>query len=89
MHIPQTTPTATVIRASGLDATLHEVAGINWHVLLPYTVFGAGLMVYSQFRLVRGQRVMNQKAAKSRRKRADSNRRFRLLPRSDVRVVVN
>jgi hypothetical protein len=91
MYIPQTISTISVARVSSLDVTLHEVAGINWHVLLPYTVFGAGLMTYSQYRLVRGQHILKQQAAKPRRKpQARSASRFSLLRlRPDVRVVVN
>jgi hypothetical protein len=70
MYIPQTMPFATIMRASTVDVTLHEVAGLNWHILLPYTVFGAGLMTYSQIRLVRGQHALKKQAAKSRRKRS-------------------
>jgi len=69
-----------MFRVSTVDVSLHELVGINWHVLLPYTVFGAGLMFYSQYRLVRGQQVLKQQAAKPRRKhRTLSTGRFSLL----------
>lgn len=90
MHIPQMSPTAAVLRVSGLDATLHEVAGVNWHVLLPYTALGGGLMVYSQVRLLRGQHVLKRQAAKPAKKRTRRGGRFSLFRlRSDVGVVVN
>lgn len=60
MHIPQTTPVASIAPLSGVDVTLHEFAGLSWHVLMPYALFGGGLIIYSHVRLLRGQRVLNQ-----------------------------
>lgn len=54
---------ANIVRATTIDTTLHEAAGISWHVLLPYTFFGAGLMVYSQIRLTWGQHIMSKQAS--------------------------
>ncbi len=67
MHIPQTTPATTVVPATGLSTALHEFVGVSWHVLAPYAVLGAGLMAYSQVRLVRGQRALNRQAAPRKR----------------------
>ncbi|HXE10359.1 MAG TPA: hypothetical protein VN554_02940 [Verrucomicrobiae bacterium] len=90
MQIPQMSPTAAVLRVSGLDATLHEVAGVNWHVLLPYTALGGGLMVYSQVRLLRGQHVLKRQLVAQPAKKRSRRGRFLLFRlRSDVGVVVN
>jgi hypothetical protein len=88
MQIPQMTLTANVVRFSSVDTTLHEVAGVSWHVLLPYTLFGAGLMAYSQARLTWGQHILRQQAVAARRgKRA--SKRFRMLSWPNVGVVIN
>lgn len=60
MQIPQMTPVASIVPLTSFDATLHQLVGVSWHVLIPYTVLGAGLMTYSQARLVRGQRALGQ-----------------------------
>ena len=62
MHIPQTTQLGTIAPLSGAGLSLHEFAGVSWHVLMPYTLLGAGLMSYSQYRLLRGQRALNRQA---------------------------
>lgn len=85
MQLPHMTLGANIVRATTVDTTLHEAAGISWHVLLPYTFFGAGLMVYSQIRLTWGQHIMSKQASK-RSKRA--SRRFS-LPLPNIWVVVN
>jgi hypothetical protein len=60
MHIPQTTPIASIAPLSGAEVTLHEFVGLSWHVLMPYSLFGGGLIIYSHVKLLRGQRVLNQ-----------------------------
>jgi hypothetical protein len=63
MHIPQTTPLGSVAPLSGVDLSLHEFVGLSWHVLMPYTLLGGGLMFYSQYRLLRGQRALKRESA--------------------------
>lgn len=46
--------------APGVGIALHTFLGITWDVLLPYTLLGVGLMLYSQTRLVRGQREIKR-----------------------------
>jgi hypothetical protein len=88
MQLPQMTLGANVVRATTVDTSLHEIAGISWHVLLPYTFFGAGLMVYSQLKLTRGQHILRQQATVRRKKR--SPKRFAaMLSLPNVRVVIN
>jgi hypothetical protein len=89
MHIPQTLPAASVIHISSVDITLHEVTGASWHILLPYTLFGVGLMVYSQTRLIYGQRVMKQQATNSGRKRVSKVSLLAASARANIWVVVN
>ena len=62
MHIPVTTPLGSIAPLSGVEISLHEFTGLSWHVLMPYALFGAVLMSYSQYRLLRGQRVLNRQA---------------------------
>jgi hypothetical protein len=62
MQIPSNIPVSTIIPISGADAALHTFIGVSWHILLPYTVFGALLMAYSQSRLIRGQRMISREA---------------------------
>ncbi len=58
MHIPQPSPSSAILPVGGIGAGLHHFAGVSWDVLMPYTILGTGLMVYSHFRLIRGQQVM-------------------------------
>ena len=74
MHIPQTTPVASITPISGVDAVLHGFVGVSWHVLMPYTVLGAGLMAYSQARLLKGQYVLNRQTEKPPKQRKVSKR---------------
>ncbi|HUC88306.1 MAG TPA: hypothetical protein VMR95_04115 [Candidatus Binatia bacterium] len=72
MQVPHTiTPLTTLGPISGVDTTLHQFVGVSWHVLMPYTVLGGGLMLYSQTRLMRGQHAMAKatKATTSKKKR--------------------
>ena len=87
MQLPQMTLGASIVRVTSVDTTLHEVAGFSWHVLLPYTFFGAGLMAYSQLRLTWGQHVLSKQAPKSRKAKQASRRFMLSLP--NVWVVVN
>ena len=58
MQVPQYTLVASVTPMGGVDTALHELVGLSWHVLLPYTLFGGVLMTYSQVRLIRGERAL-------------------------------
>ena len=74
MQIPQMTPVASIVPLTSFDATLHQLVGVSWHVLIPYTVLGAGLMTYSQARLVRGQRALGQAGKKPKPKGRSTKR---------------
>jgi hypothetical protein len=74
MQIPQMTPVASIVPLTSFDATLHQLVGVSWHVLIPYTVLGAGLMTYSQARLVRGQRALGQAGKKAKPKSRSTKR---------------
>ena len=76
MQVPHTiTPLTTLGPISGLDASLHEVVGVSWHILMPYTLLGAALMLYSQTRLLRGQHVMAKATKNATSKKKKSPRR--------------
>ncbi|NTW61564.1 hypothetical protein HGB24_02675 [Candidatus Saccharibacteria bacterium] len=47
----------------GVDISLHTFLNVSWEILLPYTVFGIALMIYSQVRLVRGQRYLKSQTS--------------------------
>lgn len=88
MQVPQMTLVSSVTQVSSVDVILHEVVGLSWHVLLPYTLFGAGLMAYSQLRLTWGQHVMAQEKKSRSRKRA-SKRFLSVLSLPNIWVVIN
>jgi hypothetical protein len=59
MYVPtNTTLIGTLTPVTSVDVSLHTFLDASWLVLLPYTVLGAALMVYSQGRLMRGQRLL-------------------------------
>lgn len=60
MYTPTHTFFGSLTPVTGVDLSLHTFVGVSWHVLLPYTVFGAALMVYSQSRFLRGQHVLKR-----------------------------
>lgn len=68
MQIPQMTLVSSITPVPSVDVTLHELVGVSWHILMPYTVIGVGLMTYSQVRLVRGQRVLSNERRSGIRK---------------------
>lgn len=41
-----------------VDFSAHTLLGASWNILLPYTIFGIGLMFYSQGRLLIGQQKL-------------------------------
>lgn len=49
--------------AAVVDLSLNTFLGVSWHILLPYTALGIVLMVYSQSRLMRGERVLKRQAS--------------------------
>lgn len=55
MTLPQPSPAAAIVPMSGLTAAVHSFADVSWHILMPYTIVGVCIMVYSQVRLERGQ----------------------------------
>ena len=44
--------------AAAIDLSLNTFVGVSWHILLPYTILGIGLMIYGQSRLMRGERML-------------------------------
>lgn len=61
MYTPINTPIfGSVAPVAAVDLTLNTFLGVSWHVLLPYTIFGAALMIYSQTMLLRGQRHLKR-----------------------------
>ncbi|MDB5176214.1 MAG: hypothetical protein JWM81_1072 [Candidatus Saccharibacteria bacterium] len=61
MYTPTNAPLlGSLAPVTSVDLSLHTLLGASWHILLPYTVFGGVLMVYSQSRLIRGQRQLKR-----------------------------
>lgn len=76
MHVPYTTtPITTVGPLTGLDTSLHEFVGVSWHILMPYTLLGAALMLYSQTRLLRGQHALAHPVKSNRSKKKSPRRK--------------
>lgn len=69
MHVPQSSinPATTILPLTGIDSGVHKFVGVSWHVLMPYTVIGVGLIVYCQIRLMLGQRQLSRMSAKRRK----------------------
>ncbi len=65
---PQISLVSSVMPVSSTDVALHELVGISWHMLIPYTILGVGLMTYGQVRLVRGQRALLNSRSSNMRK---------------------
>lgn len=56
MYTPlNNTLASSITTATFVDVSVHNILGLSWKILLPYTVFCVGLMIYSQSRLIRGQ----------------------------------
>lgn len=58
-------PTNSVVLGSitpitAIDVSLNTFLGISWMILLPYTILGGALMIYSHNRLMRGQRQLKK-----------------------------
>jgi cell division protein FtsL len=45
---------------TAIDLSLNTFLGISWYILLPYTALGVVLMIYSQSRLMRGERDLKR-----------------------------
>jgi hypothetical protein len=61
MYTPVTTPIfGSLAPTATVDLSLHTFIGVSWHILLPYTLFGGVLMIYSQSRLILGQRSLKR-----------------------------
>ena len=50
----------SILPVATVDVSLHTFLGVSWMILLPYTFFGLALMIYSQSRLLRGQRAIKR-----------------------------
>ncbi len=63
MYLPSnSTVLGSIAPVATIDVSLHTFLGISWVILLPYTLFGIALMVYSQGRLMHGEHSLrNQK----------------------------
>jgi len=80
MHVPTTSAVTNLGPVSSVNVAVHEITGVSWHVLMPYTLLGGGLMIYSQARLMRGQRVMKmQSAPKANKSTMKARNTFRWL----------
>lgn len=62
MYTPSTTFGSIVPLGGGVDITLHTLLGIGWHILLPYTILGIILMLWSQGRLYKGERALKHQS---------------------------
>jgi len=76
MHILRPTPVTNIAPLSASTALpIHQFTGISWHILMPYSILGALIMIFSHVRLVIGQREIDKlnsskvKAAKPASKR--------------------
>ncbi len=57
MYSPLNTPIfgSIIVPVAGVDIALNTLLEISWQILLPYTIFGVALMIYSQTRLMIGE----------------------------------
>ena len=55
MYTPTNITIVGGLPITAIDLSLNTFLGISWMILLPYTLFGVALMIYSQGRLLRGQ----------------------------------
>jgi hypothetical protein len=85
MHVPTISPVTAVVNLTGVDAGLHDMVGVSWHILMPYTFLGGALMLYSQSRLLRGQREMAKEARLAENQPTPKNsRRWKQLLRKQI-----
>ncbi len=61
MYIPTNSAiVGSLTPITAIDVSLHTFLGVSWMILLPYTLFGGILMIYSHSRLMRGQRQLRK-----------------------------
>ena len=60
MYTPSNFTVLGIAPVTAADLSLHTFVGVSWHILLPYTLLGVGLMVYSHHRLMRGERDLKR-----------------------------
>jgi hypothetical protein len=60
MYIPSSSVTVGTIVVPDADISAHTFLGVSWEILFPYTILGIVLMIYSQARLARGQRLLGK-----------------------------
>jgi hypothetical protein len=63
MYTPTNITIVGGLPITAIDLSLHTFLGISWLILLPYTLFGVALMIYSQNRLMHGQRALKRDEA--------------------------
>lgn len=75
MYIPNTTIIGSIVPVTGgIDIGLNTLLGIGWHILLPYTFLGIGLMLWSQSRLYKGERELRRQTAVTRERQPTSKK---------------
>lgn len=70
-----------------VDVSLHSALGISWRILLPYTVFGAVLMIYSQSRLFKGQFELARATKKAVNEEVANIKDTKVLKSSSIKSV--
>jgi hypothetical protein len=61
MYVPSNiTIVGSLTPITTIDVALNTFLGISWLILLPYTLLGIGLMIYSQSRLMRGESLLKK-----------------------------
>lgn len=61
MYVPANiTLIGSLTPITAVDFSLNTFLGISWLILLPYTVLGIGLMIYSQNRLIHGEHMLKR-----------------------------
>lgn len=60
MYLPNISITGSLPPIATVDIALNTFLGISWLILLPYTLLGVALMVYSQSRLMRGEHLLKK-----------------------------
>lgn len=87
MHVPTTSPLTNIGPVSSANIAIHELTGISWHVLMPYTALGGVLMIYSQTRLFRGERAMRkQQTSKAKKKSHKAKSQTRWFMPTSIRA---
>ncbi len=79
MQIPQPSIPSTIIKVSTVSTGVHELIGLSWRVLVPYTVFGLLLVIYGQVRLMIGSHEMQSYINSVPRSRLKKQKKFNKL----------